>query len=247
MSFGDSFASYPDSDGEARPGIQEKDGRTNVHPVCNGREAAIRIFTIQGSLLLDITEDEIEWPDDHFPKILETSDALTMCKLDELYIQIYPLGKIRTANSVLTLSWGCDYQAVRTACPRCTVCSGPCERTGMHILCAHSPPTDPARGVHLWHDLRCRVGAKRQLGNTSGIRVSCQGYHDGACWEEELSKAEIEIETIALLREWCSGADAERGRVAAHAWKARVPTGHLRNVLVRAISELWPTPSLRFV
>ena len=167
-----------------------------------------------------------------------------MCKLDELYIQSYPLGKIRTANSVLTLSWGCDYQAVRAACPRCTVCSGPCERTGMHILCAHSPPTDPARGVHLWHDLRCRVGAKRQLGNTGGIRVSCQGYHDGACWGKELSNTEIETETIALLREWCSGADAERARVAAHAWKARVPAGHLRNVLVRAVSELWPTPSL---
>ena len=90
---GDSSASYPDSDGETRPGIQEKGGWTNVHPVCNGREAGIRIFTIGGSLLLDITEDEIEWPDDHFPKILETSDALTMCKLDELYIQIYPLGK----------------------------------------------------------------------------------------------------------------------------------------------------------
>ena len=80
-----------------------------------------------------------------------------------------------------------------------------------------------------------RVGAKRQLGNTGGIRVSCQGYHDGACWEMELSKTEIETDTLALLREWCIGGDAERARVAAHAWKARVPAGHLREVLVRAV------------
>ena len=244
MTSGDSSASYPDSDGETRPGIQEKGGRTNVHPVCNGREARIRIFALRGSLLLDITEDEIEWPNGYFPRILETSDALRMCRLDELYMHVYPLGTIRPANSVLALSWGCDYEAVATACPSCTVCDGHCERAGINILCAHGPPTHPARGVHLWHDLRHRVGAKRQLGNTGRIRVACQGYQDGACWEEELSEADIETETIALLRDWCSGGDAERARVAAHAWKERVPEGHLRNVLVRALSELWPTPSL---
>ena len=167
-----------------------------------------------------------------------------MCRLDEHYIQVYLLGTIRPANSVLALSWGCDYEAVAAACPSCTVCDGHCERTGFHILCAHGPPTHPARGVHVWHDLRCRVGAKRQLGNTGGIRVSCEGYRGGACWEKELSKTEIETETIALLREWCIGGGTERARAAAHARKARVPAGHLREVLVRAVSELWPTASL---
>ena len=184
MTSGDSSATCPDTAGETRPAIQEEGGRTNAHPVCNGREAGIRIYTIGGSLLLDITEDELQWPDGYFPRILGTSDALRMCSLDELCIQVYPLGTIRPANSVLALSWGCDYEAVATACPSCTLCDGHCERTVIHIICAHGPLTQPARGVHVWHDLRCRVGAKRQLGNTGGIQVSCQSYHDGAYWEK---------------------------------------------------------------
>ena len=144
--------------GVTRPGIQEEVGRTNVHPEGNGREAGIRIYDTAGSLLLDVTEDKIEWSDGDSPRILESRDALRWCGLDELYTHVYPLGRTRAANSVSALSWGCDYAAHRTACPRCTLCDGQCERKGLHILCAHGELPDPGRGVHLWHDLRRRGG-----------------------------------------------------------------------------------------
>ena len=163
--------------GVTRPGIQEEVGRTNVHPEGNGREAGIRIYDTAGSLLLDVTEDEIEWSDGDSPRILESRDALRWCGLDELYTQVYPLGRTRAANSVSALSWGCDYAAHKTACPRCTLCDGQCERKGLHILCAHGELPGPGRRVHLWHDLRRRVGPKRQCGKTAQNRFGQTASH----------------------------------------------------------------------
>ena len=227
------------------PATQAEDdtNRSSPHPASEGEantaDGGLRIFNMAGSLMLHISEDDIEWPEDCFPRALELGDVLRFCKLDMNYTCLYPIGSTEPVEECATLDWGQDYSAITTACPRCTCCNGRCTRAGTHhILCSHSPPTGSADHVHLWHDLRRRAGPRRR--STGRLQYTVQGYLDGACLNEELSEVEIRTEIFALVREWRSSCDSAGSLEAIHAWRQRTPTGFLRGVLDEALLEPWP-------
>lgn len=142
---------------------------------------------VSGRGLLDVSVEELQWPDDS-DRILSVSDALLLMDMDEVYsdlLRVQPVGG-NVMQGFEQLEWGSEYQLLRRRCPRCTVCGSCCVRgPGQHLLCAHDMSETC---VHLWHDLRVR---KHSIDSGFRRHIIVQGYCDGCGLETEFSADEV--------------------------------------------------------
>ncbi len=89
------------------------------------------------------------------------------------------------------VTWNRIYTLVKRKCARCTMCGRCCERSGEHRLCAHDTKKSSCRT--LWHIVNEQK---------SSVRISVQGYCNGAGLDQKFSEMEIEEELNAITEEF---------------------------------------------
>ena len=100
----------------------------------------LRVYDgISGRLVLDVSAEELEWPDGS-ECILTVSDALHLMHMDQEYSDLCKVQPV-ACNAMADceeLAWGSAYQLLRRRCPRCTMCESCCVRgPEQHVLCIH--------------------------------------------------------------------------------------------------------------
>ena len=81
----------------------------------------------------------------------------------------------------------------RRPSPRCTLCSRPCKRVGVHKLCSHRCSGTKEQDLHLWHIFNEQRG---------GLLISTQGYFNGTGLKGVFPEDVIDDELCQLCGEF---------------------------------------------
>ena len=83
-----------------------------------GANERLRVYALDGRLLLDISVNDLIWPEFDEANVLDVADVMEFCKLDMAYTSLHVLGLHKPLQSDSELSWGHDYNAITAVCPR---------------------------------------------------------------------------------------------------------------------------------
>ena len=123
-------------------------------------EGVLVVHNINGDVLLEIKEEDVDWPADDESHVMSAIDVMVLVGIEEQEHAVYDLNPIMpagwTSESILMdddkVQWGESYMLQHRPCPRCTLCNRLCERVGVHKLCSHKcSGTNMSEALHLWH------------------------------------------------------------------------------------------------
>ena len=128
------------------PGAIEPGASGAIEPSGSAQQEkpSVRIEkALTGDVLLNITEDQVEWTDEK--RVLQVYNIFKLLGIDDEEHCLFDLlHSLQHEEPVEEVHFGHVYILVKRMCARCNVCGACCTRTGAHSLCSHGNVN------HLW-------------------------------------------------------------------------------------------------
>ena len=121
----------------------EKGGRLDDTSWILPKACILEVYARDGSQLLKLGEDDLDWPDEH--RTLYPDDVLALLRISPDEFCLYDLfpkaasqnQQVQIVECDKQMNFGEAYTVAKRPCARCTFCKRCCTRKGTHRLCAH--------------------------------------------------------------------------------------------------------------